>query len=144
MLSLYPRYVSAPTADKPERVVKVMDEDDHAQRFPDDHARFKEELAGDPTGGRAIFMAQASAQEERERCALIAETFPKAGKIGSLIAAEIRGGPAPKSGSVLEPDVPAEHQTDWGRPLNQPAKEPEDTEIRPPSPPVSVASIINK
>lgn len=135
----YPRYVNAPTEKDPSRVVKVKNEDDHQREFPDDYARVQEELAADHTGGRAVFLAQASAEDERERCALIAETFPKGGKIGTAIAAEIRGGPPPKPASMVEPDVPAFQQTDFGKPLN----EPEDTEIHPSLPPVTVQSIIN-
>jgi hypothetical protein len=141
MLAAYPKWIPSPTEQKPDRIVKVATPDDHARVNPEHYAAYQAELAEDHTGGRAIFMAQASAQEERERCALIAETFPRGGKIGVAIAAEIRGGPPPKSASVIEPDNPFENKTDFGRPLNAPV---EDSEIHPPEPPVPVSSIINK
>lgn len=90
MIAHYPRFVAAPTSVKPDREVIVKNADDHKKLYPEDYNRFMNELSGDPTGGR-FFAGAASAAEERERCAVVAETYPKAGKLGLLIASAIRG-----------------------------------------------------
>jgi hypothetical protein len=91
MQAYYPRFVKGPIPGNPDREAKVMDAVEHERRFPEDFARFQAELALDPTQGRGAFSASVSAAEERERSAIVAESFPKAGKLGSQIAAAIRG-----------------------------------------------------
>jgi hypothetical protein len=86
----YPRMVDSPTEKDPGRQIKVLTEDDHKRVFPEDYDRFQAELKGDPTGGRGVFDAAASAAQERERCAVVAETYPKGGKLGAAIASAIR------------------------------------------------------
>jgi hypothetical protein len=86
----YPRNIDSPTVKDPGRQIKVLTEADHKRVFPEDYERFQAELAGDPTGGRGVFDEAATAAEERERCAVVAETYPKSGKLGSAIAAAIR------------------------------------------------------
>lgn len=89
MLANYPRYVDNPK--NPAKPFRVENADQHKRINPQDYQKFQDELAGDSTQGRGIFMASVSAEQERERCAIVAETFPRAGKTGSLIAAAIRG-----------------------------------------------------
>jgi hypothetical protein len=83
--------VDSPTDKNPGRQVVVKTPEEHERLFPEDFKIFQAIQSGDPTGGRATFLGQASATDERERCAIVAETYPKAGKLGALIAAAIRG-----------------------------------------------------
>jgi hypothetical protein len=83
----YPRYILIPGG----KAIRVENEVQHKRISPDDFQAFQDALAADPTHGRAMFIENAGADAERERCAILAETFPKAGKVGLLIAAAIRG-----------------------------------------------------
>lgn len=84
----YPRYVvGAP--GKP--AIRVEDAATHEKFHPEDYAKLQDEITADPTGGRADYNPNASAPEERERAAIIAETFPNVGEAGLKIADAIRG-----------------------------------------------------
>jgi hypothetical protein len=96
MIAQYPRFVPHPA--KNGKLHRVENADDHKRINPEDYAAFELEQKGDPTKGRGAFIGTANALEERERCALVAETFPENGKaggkptkLGALIAAAIRG-----------------------------------------------------
>lgn len=102
MIARWPRYISTPKADNPAHVTRVETEKDHRARFPEDYKNLMVEIAADPTGGRATFVGDAKAEEERERCAVIAETFPNGGKVGQAIAYAIRGGKMPLDDELEE------------------------------------------
>jgi hypothetical protein len=88
MRAEYPKFIKHATGGK---LVRVETPEDHKRINPQDFADLQAEIAGDPTHGRGAFSATVTANEERERCALVAETYPRAGKTGALIAAAIRG-----------------------------------------------------
>lgn len=88
MKAEYPKYIPLPGST---REVVVKSPADHERVNPEDYAAMVSERDADPTGGKAQFVAAASAADERERCAIIAETFPQGGKVGARIAATIRG-----------------------------------------------------
>ena len=88
MTARYPRFVPAPTATDPGREVKVSSAEEHLNRNPEDYAALQKEI--DFEGANPAQALAATAAEERERCAKVAETFPKAGKVGEAIAAAIR------------------------------------------------------
>lgn len=95
MRAYYPRYISNPSGpDKPE--IKVETAEEHERVHPKDYAAFQDELDA-VASGPPPFDPAASIAEERERCAVVAETFTSGGKIGMAIAKAIRGqvdGPA--------------------------------------------------
>jgi hypothetical protein len=87
-IALYPLYIPDPAnGDKPRRVENA---DQHQRINLRHYEAFQAELAGDPTHGRGLYVATVTAAEERERCAVIAESVDK-GKTGARIAAAIRG-----------------------------------------------------
>lgn len=88
MIAIYPKALEGIMRGKEEVVVK--NEDEHQRLYPQHYAKMKAQQEGDPTKAHS-FIAAASAAEERERCAIVAETYPKAGRIGQQIAAVIRG-----------------------------------------------------
>lgn len=94
MIAQYPQIIPN-SAGKP---VRVETPEAHKRINPHDYQAKLDAIAADATGGRGTFLAIASAAEERERCAVVAETFPenskpgaKPSKLGALIAAAIRG-----------------------------------------------------
>ena len=88
----YPRWIPNPSGGK-EVLVRTPEE--HMRVHPKDYDEFQAELEEKsklPTDHSAVALAKT---DERERCARIAETFPKSGMLGRAIAQAIRGASTP-------------------------------------------------
>ena len=92
----YPKYIENPAL--PGKLKRVESPEEHQRINPAHFAAQEAAAANDPTGGRGTFSATETAAQERERCAIIAETYPEGGKVGNkptklgaIIAQAIRG-----------------------------------------------------
>lgn len=97
----YPRYVH-----QGDKSFKVMNSEEHAARFPDDHKTLMGQIENESKSDSTITVLEA---KERERCAQIAEHFQRGDKMGNKIAAAIRAsGPSSEKLAKLELVAPAE------------------------------------
>lgn len=111
---LYPRWIPNPRPEGKE--IKVQTPEEHARVNPKDYDDLQNEIEEKsklPTDHTAVELARL---DERERCARIAETFPKANWVGRGIATAIRGKdkpaePAPPPVMQPPPSPPAPEPT---------------------------------
>lgn len=95
MIERYPRYIH-----QGDKSFKVMNAEEHARRFPEDHAVLAKQVEDESKRDSTITVLEA---KERERCAQIAEHFQRGDKMGNKIAAAIRAaGPSSEKLAKLE------------------------------------------